>query len=174
MLGFHLHALCRNAPDGVIKIELVPRRSDQLTRACERERQHLQGNARLQVSKLVISGNGLEQRWQFFGPYSVLLPFYVRRESAAKIKGQVAGASARGDGYFDIDTAVAKIWLLPRGESVRFDWEVFNATNSVRFDDSPVSSFGGLNEQLESGTLGIYSSLLKQSRKQQFSLRYSF
>ncbi len=80
----------------------------------------------------------------------------------------------RGDGYFDIDTAVAKIWLLPRGESVRFDWEVFNATNSVRFDDSPVSSFGGLNGQLESGTLGIYSSLLTQSRKQQFSLRYSF
>lgn len=80
----------------------------------------------------------------------------------------------RGDGYFDIDTAVAKVWTLPKGESIRFDWEVFNATNSVRFDDSPVSSFGGLGNQLTSGTLGVYSSLLTLSRKQQFSLRYSF
>lgn len=80
----------------------------------------------------------------------------------------------RGDGYFDIDTAVAKVWQLPKGESIRFDWEVFNATNSVRFDDSPVSSFGGLNTQMTSGTFGVYSSLLTLSRKQQFSLRYSF
>lgn len=89
--------------------------------------------------------------------------------------GEVGQRNAfRGDGYFDIDSAVAKVWNLPKGETVRFDWEVFNVTNSVRFDTSPVSSFGGLNGQLTSGTLGQYSSALTLSRKQQFSLRYSF
>jgi hypothetical protein len=58
--------------------------------------------------------------------------------------------------------------------TLKFAWEVFNATNSVRFDTNPVSSLGGLNTQITSGTLGQYSSTLTIPRVQQFSLRYSF
>ena len=76
----------------------------------------------------------------------------------------------RGDGYFSIDSGLAKEWPITEGQAIRFDWEVFNVTNSVRFDTNP--SF--LNTQYSSGTLGIYSATLSQPRKMQFSLRYSF
>jgi hypothetical protein len=80
----------------------------------------------------------------------------------------------RGDGYFDMDTGLTKSWKIREQMALKFAWEVFNATNSVRFDTSPVSSFGGLNGQIASGTLGQYSSTLSRPRVQQFSLRYSF
>jgi hypothetical protein len=58
--------------------------------------------------------------------------------------------------------------------NLKFAWEIFNATNSVRFDTNAVSSLGGLNTQLTSGTLGQYSSTLTVPRVQQFSLRFTF
>ncbi|MHB1839120.1 MAG: carboxypeptidase-like regulatory domain-containing protein [Acidobacteriaceae bacterium] len=81
----------------------------------------------------------------------------------------------RGDGYFEQDSSLAKIWKVYHDQTLRFAWEVFNVTNSSRFDTSPVSTNGGLNTQVTSGAgFGIYSSELVQSRKQQFSLRYDF
>ncbi|MBW4027728.1 TonB-dependent receptor [Acidipila rosea] len=76
----------------------------------------------------------------------------------------------RGDGYFSIDSGLAKTWPIKESQSIRFDWEVFNVTNSVRFDTNP----SYLNTQYGSGTLGVYSATLSQPRKMQFSLRYSF
>jgi hypothetical protein len=80
----------------------------------------------------------------------------------------------RGDGYFDVDTGLSKAWKIREQMSLKFAWEVFNATNSVRFDTNPVSAFGGLNTEITSGTLGQYSSTLTIPRVQQFSLRVSF
>jgi hypothetical protein len=80
----------------------------------------------------------------------------------------------RGDGYFDVDSGLSKAWKLHESMGLKFAWEVFNATNSVRFDTNPVSSLGGLNTQLTSGTLGQYSSTLTIPRVQQFSLRFTF
>jgi hypothetical protein len=81
----------------------------------------------------------------------------------------------RGDGYFEQDGSLAKTWKTFREQSLHFAWEVFNVSNSARFDTSAVSSLGGLNIQVTSGAgFGIYSSALVQSRKQQFSLRYDF
>ncbi|MGB6134218.1 MAG: TonB-dependent receptor [Acidobacteriaceae bacterium] len=81
----------------------------------------------------------------------------------------------RGDGYFEPDASVAKVWKTFESQELRFAWEVFNITNSARFDTSPISINGGLNEAVTSGAgFGIYSSQLVQSRKQQFSLRYDF
>jgi hypothetical protein len=57
---------------------------------------------------------------------------------------------------------------------LKFAWEVFDATNSVRFDTNPTISQGGINNQVTSGTLGRYSSTLTTPRVQQFSLRYTF
>lgn len=81
----------------------------------------------------------------------------------------------RGDGYFEQDAALSKVWKTYKDQTLRFAWEVFNVTNTSRFDTSPVSTNGGLNIQVTSGAgFGIYSSELVQSRKQQFSLRYDF
>jgi len=76
----------------------------------------------------------------------------------------------RGDGYFDIDTGLAKRWNLGEFGALKFAWETYNVLNTVRFDDSP-TSVGG---QLTGGNLGVASVLLTQPRRMQFSLRYDF
>jgi hypothetical protein len=73
----------------------------------------------------------------------------------------------RGDGYFDIDSGLDKNFTLPYGK-MEFSWEVYNVTNSVRFDPASIGS------QLTSGNLGIASNTLTQSRRMQFALRYDF
>ncbi len=77
----------------------------------------------------------------------------------------------RGDGYFGIDSGLAKSWRIYRESQLKFAWEVFNTTNSVRFDVNPLTS---LQNQTSSGSFGVYGAVLTQPRVQQFSLRYSF
>ena len=74
----------------------------------------------------------------------------------------------RGDGYFGIDTALSKTWKVREGQDLKFAWEVFNVTNSVRFDVRSLLNVAG-----EAG-FGDYQSLLTAPRVQQFSLRYQF
>ena len=74
----------------------------------------------------------------------------------------------RGDGYFDVDSGLSKTWKLGEFGSLKFAWEIYNATNTVRFD--PASISGGLT----GGNLGIASSLLTAPRRMQFGLRYDF
>lgn len=81
----------------------------------------------------------------------------------------------RGDGYLEQDASLSKVWKTYRAQTLRFAWEVFNVTNTSRFDTSPISTYGGLNPYVTGGaSFGIYSSSLVQTRKQQFSLRYDF
>ncbi len=80
----------------------------------------------------------------------------------------------RGDGFFNIDSGLSKMWKITENQSARLTWEVFNVTNSARFDTSPINTSGGLNGQATSGTLGSYSSTLTVPRVMQFSLRYAF
>jgi hypothetical protein len=61
-------------------------------------------------------------------------------------------------------------WNLWEGQTIKFTWEVFNVTNSVRFDTSPNS----LGNNLTTSSLGIYNALLTVPRVRQFSLRYAF
>jgi Carboxypeptidase regulatory-like domain/TonB dependent receptor len=77
----------------------------------------------------------------------------------------------RGDGYFELDSGLAKTFQITERQGVQFTWQVFNVTNSVRFDTNPNTS---LTTQLLSGTLGNYSATLSKPRVMQFSLRYSF
>lgn len=74
----------------------------------------------------------------------------------------------RGDGYFDIDTGLAKNWKFGEFGSLKFAWETYNVVNAVRFDPASIGS------QLTGGNLGIASTLLTQPRRMQFSLRYDF
>ena len=86
----------------------------------------------------------------------------------------------RGDGYFDIDTGLDKTFQLAEYGTLKFAWETYNVTNTVRFDPAAIGS------GLTSGTLGIASPItntvgipinpgvLVEPRRMQFSLRYDF
>ena len=74
----------------------------------------------------------------------------------------------RGDGYLNLDSGLAKAWGLGKAGTLKFTWEVYNVTNTNRFD--PASIGAGLT----GGNLGTASALLTQSRRMQFSLRYDF
>ncbi|HEX4005966.1 MAG TPA: TonB-dependent receptor [Acidobacteriaceae bacterium] len=74
----------------------------------------------------------------------------------------------RGDGYFDIDAGLAKSWTLREYGALKFAWETYNTTNTVRFDPNSIGS------GLTGGNLGVASALLTQPRRMQFSLRYDF
>jgi TonB dependent receptor len=76
----------------------------------------------------------------------------------------------RGDGYFDIDSGLAKTFKITESQALKFDWEVFNVTNSARFDTNPLY----LGDSLTTGNLGNYSATLSKPRVMQFSLRYDF
>jgi hypothetical protein len=77
----------------------------------------------------------------------------------------------RGDGYFGADAGLSKTWKANERDSIRFAWEVFNVSNSVRFDVNPLTS---LQNMTTSGEFGEYDATLTKPRVQQFSLRYSF
>ncbi len=72
----------------------------------------------------------------------------------------------RRDGYFDADASLTKPFNVTEHQRLIFSWEVFNVSNSVRFN--------ALTTNLTSGTLGNYSSTLTTARRMEFSLRYSF
>ncbi len=77
----------------------------------------------------------------------------------------------RGDGYFGVDGSLSKCWKVHDQGSLKFAWEVFNVTNSVRFDVNPLTS---LQNTTTSGEFGVYGATLTRPRIQQFSVRYSF
>ncbi len=77
----------------------------------------------------------------------------------------------RGPGYFGIDTSLGKTWQPREGQRLQFRWEVFNVTNSVRFDAALSAQYFDLTT---STNFGKYGSTLTKPRVMQFSLRYEF
>ena len=74
----------------------------------------------------------------------------------------------RGDGYFDVDTGLHKNIQVGERALFHLAWEVFNATNSVRFDPQSIDT--GSTD----GNLGVYSKELTLSRRMQLSARFDF
>jgi hypothetical protein len=74
----------------------------------------------------------------------------------------------RGDGYFSLDSGLNKTWRLRELGSLKFAWEVYNVTNTVRFDPASIGS------GLTGGNIGVASTLLTVPRRMQFSMRYDF
>jgi hypothetical protein len=79
----------------------------------------------------------------------------------------------RGPGYFGIDTALSKSWMIRESQSLKFTWDVYNVTNSVRFDVASLPQTTGQLEQ-PSTVFGTYSSTLTKPRVMEFALRYTF
>ncbi len=80
----------------------------------------------------------------------------------------------RGDGYYTLDLSLSKAWSLGIADHrLRFRWDVFNATNTAKFDvfqltntpDTP--GFGRYN-----GTLATCDA--QAGRCMQFAMRYEF
>jgi len=140
---------------------------------------------------------GWSTNWQIEGFGVVTSPVQVKKHivagipqvfvgnSAASINNGIANGSPirlpypgeagernnfRGDGYLDVDSALAKTWDIHEQVKLKFAAEVYNIANTVRFDDSPLN----LNEALSSGTLGAYGGMLSTYRRMQFGLRVDF
>jgi hypothetical protein len=92
----------------------------------------------------------------------------------------------RGQGYISIDVGLTKTFNLPwEGHSLQFRWEVFNLTNTQRFENNTIADLG-LDEDPFLGTttpseeFGKYTSTqaplgeTKAGRVMQFALRYQF
>jgi hypothetical protein len=83
----------------------------------------------------------------------------------------------RGPGFFGIDLGLAKRWKMPwsDAQSLQFRWEVFNVTNSVRFDVQSANGYiGGSLANGNSANFGNFSGTLTNPRIMQFALRYEF
>jgi hypothetical protein len=76
----------------------------------------------------------------------------------------------RGDGVFDIDSSLSKNWDITERAKLKFAWEVYNVSNSIRFDTNSLGS------ALTYPGLGIYSTRLGDFnfRRMQFGLRLDF
>lgn len=80
----------------------------------------------------------------------------------------------RGDGYFAIDASLGKAFRMPFGHRLLFRWDVFNLTNSVRFDTNSLDMFPDI-----ASTFGRYNTTLAgcdgaANRCMQLNLRYEF
>jgi hypothetical protein len=75
----------------------------------------------------------------------------------------------RGDGAFNIDANLNKNFKLKEGMTLQLRWEVFNVTNSVRFDPQAISlDLGNV------GTFGRYTGTIGGPRIMQFGARIDF
>lgn len=75
----------------------------------------------------------------------------------------------RGDGYFTLDMGLLKHFPIYESHRLQFRWEVFNLSNSVRFDTGSLRAFPDIT-----GTFGQYFGTLTRERVMQFALRYEF
>jgi hypothetical protein len=76
----------------------------------------------------------------------------------------------RGPGYFELDDGLWKTWNFSEDKLLKFSWEVFNVTNSVRFDAAQSAN----QFNLTGGNFGTYSNTLSKPRVMQLSLRVQF
>ncbi len=95
------------------------------------------------------------------------------------LPGQVGVRNfVRGDGFFGVDLGLSKRWNMPWNEkhTLALRWEVFNITNSTRFDfnDQNSASASESNNSIAVPNFGNYTHLMTNPRVMQFALRYEF
>jgi hypothetical protein len=75
----------------------------------------------------------------------------------------------RGDGYYDWDTGLNKTFPIADRAKLQLRWEMFNVTNSVRFDSHSI------NATLDNApNFGQAGTLLTNKRLAQFAARLEF
>ena len=78
-------------------------------------------------------------RSPFANPTEALTFFRSSLPGEAGIRNEL-----RGDGYFTIDISLSKAWRLGIGRHrLRFRWDVFNVTNTPKFDVGSLNDVPG-------------------------------
>jgi hypothetical protein len=105
-------------------------------------------------------------------------PFANPTEALTKFRRQLPGEQGlrnelRGDGYYTIDLSLSKAFAVGIADHrLRFRWDVFNVTNTPKFDVFQL-------QNVPDGTFGQYTGTLatcdaQAGRCMQFALRYEF
>jgi hypothetical protein len=143
-------------------------------RSCWPTNWNLQGNAMLvdpnQLPETESTRNAVDGRPSAFADPEDALTFFRRA-----LPGEVGERNLfRGDGVFTIDASLSKsVRIGIADHRVRFTWDVFNVTNSVRFNVDDLNNFP------DRAGFGRYDGSLATcdggaGRCMQFSLRYEF
>jgi hypothetical protein len=148
--------------------------SVQNCRSCWPTNWNLQGNASLvnpgQLPETETTKNAVDNRPSPFKDATEALSFF--RFSLPGEQG--VRNELRGDGYFNIDISVSKAWNLGFANNrLRFRWDVFNVTNTAKFD------VNGTTMLPDRAGFGRYNNTLatcdaQAGRCMQFALRYEF
>ena len=143
-------------------------------RSCWATNWNLQGNAELkegvtryptaETNRSYKFPDGKVRPAAFRNPADVLKMLRFQRPGEAGFRNRI-----RGDGYFSIDFGLMKAFPITETHRLQFRWEVFNLTNSVRFDTGSLLAYPDI-----SATFGRYEGTLTRPRIMQFALRYEF
>jgi hypothetical protein len=143
-------------------------------RSCWATNWNLQGNAMLvdpnRLPETATTTNVVDGRPSPFADPQDALTYFRRA-----LPGEVGVRNVfRGDGYFTIDLSIAKGFDLGFADHrLRFRWDIFNLTNTPKFD------VGQLNMFPDRAGFGRYDGTLatcdaQAGRCMQFALRYEF
>ena len=145
-------------------------------RSCWATNWNLQGNASLvDPNVLPATGTTLDKvnhlPSPFVDPSAAINAFRRDYPGEAGLRNVL-----RGDGYFTIDLSLSKGWTMPwaKDQKLRFRWDVFNLTNTPKFDVGNVTmlpdratTFGSYNGTLATCDGGA-------GRCMQWAVRYEF
>jgi hypothetical protein len=143
-------------------------------RSCWATNWNLQGNAALaqdgvlpemQTTRNAVGG----QPSPFANPTEALEAFRNLYPGEAGIRNLL-----RGDGYYTLDLSIGKGFKLPTTQRLEFRWDIFNVTNTPKFDTGDVTMFPD-----SAASFGRYDSSLAAcdgaaGRCMQLNLRYTF
>ena len=153
------------------------------SRCCWPTNWNYQGNAELAVdgeypetvSPAVRNAVGRDAGGNWGRPSPFADPAAVLKQIRYALPGEVGFRNMlRGDGYFGADIGVSKGFELPFAHRLRFRWEVFNLTNTTRFNTNNVSMTPDVTS-----TFGRYDGVLgtcdgRAGRCMQASVKYEF
>jgi hypothetical protein len=153
------------------------------SRCCWPTNWNYQGNAELAVAgqfpETVTPAErnvvGKDAQGNFGRPSPFADPSAVLKQIRFALPGEVGFRNMlRGDGYIGADVGVGKAFELPANQRLRFRWEIFNLTNTQRFNTADVSMTPDTTS-----TFGRYNSVLgtcdgRAGRCMQASLKYEF
>ncbi len=153
------------------------------SRCCWPTNWNYQGNAELAVpgqypdtvSPAERNVVGQDANGDFGRPSPFADPAAVLKAIRFALPGEVGFRNQlRGDGYIGADIGVGKGFELPFNHRLRFRWEIFNVTNTQRFNTADVSMTPDTTS-----TFGRYNSVLgtcdgRAGRCMQASVKYEF
>jgi hypothetical protein len=125
-----------------------------------------------------IDSNGIPNAFKNAQSIQCLCPYEPSGGGTVLFRDTAPGEAGqrnnfRGPGFFSIDSGLNKTWNFSETRLIKFAWEVFNVTNSVRFDAANAIS-GGQEDLVDITGFGKYQRTLTTPRVMQFSLRIAF